>query len=73
MFFHGQNVSIGQRSPIMRIFLFFLFCFFFSARWSIHQTPDLHVPLPIFHLGYFGRFVRPMVCRACRKRQQWRL
>jgi len=25
-FFHGQNVSMGQRSPIVRFFLSFLFC-----------------------------------------------
>jgi len=38
-FFHGQNVYLGQRSPIMRIFLFLLFlCYFSSARESICRT-----------------------------------
>jgi hypothetical protein len=35
MFFHGQNVSIGQRSPMMRIFLFKLFCVIFPVRGGV--------------------------------------
>jgi len=32
-FFHGQNVSLGQRSPIMRFFFsYFFMCVCFSAR-----------------------------------------
>ena len=31
--FHGENVSLGQRSPIMRIFLFFLGLF--SVRGEV--------------------------------------
>jgi len=38
---------MGQRSPIMRILLFFL-GIFFSARWGIHQPPT-----PMLHYLYF--------------------
>jgi len=39
-FFHGQNVYLGQRSPIMRIFLFLLFCVcFFSVRGEVSINP----------------------------------
>jgi hypothetical protein len=61
-FFHGQNVSLGQRSPIMRIFLLLLFyvCLFQCAvRYP--STPYSQVALPILHLGYSGRFIRPIV------------
>jgi len=45
-FFHGQNVSLGQRSPIMRIFLFLLFlCVFFSVRGEVCINPYSQVPV----------------------------
>jgi len=62
-FFHGQNVYLGQRSPIMRIFLFLLFCvWFFQCAMRYPSTPYLQVTLPRLFLGYSGRFIRPIVC-----------
>jgi len=34
------------------------------------STPYTQDPLPILRLRYSGRFICPIVCRACRKRQQ---
>jgi hypothetical protein len=39
IFFHGQDASLGQRSPTLRIFLFFLA--FFSVRGKVSINPLL--------------------------------
>jgi len=39
LFFHGQNVYLGQRSPIMRIFLFLLFVIFFQCEVKYLSNP----------------------------------
>jgi len=65
MFFHGQNVSIGQRSPMMRIFLFLLFlCIFFQCAMRYPSNPYTQVTLAILRLGDSGRFIRPIVCAS---------
>ena len=38
------------------------FVLFFQCAVKYPSTPYLHVTLPILHLGYSGRFVRPIVC-----------
>jgi len=38
-FFHGQNVYLGQRSPIMRFFLFLLFFVFFQCTVRYPSNP----------------------------------
>jgi hypothetical protein len=43
--FHGENVSLGQRSPIMRIFLFFFFVCVFSVRGEVCINPYSQVPV----------------------------
>jgi len=46
-FFRGQNVNWGQRSPIMRIFLFVLFfCVYFSVHGKVLINSYLQVTLP---------------------------
>jgi len=61
-FFRGQNVNWGQRSPIMRIFLFLLFfVFIFQCTVKYSSTPTSKLHYPDFFLGYAGRFIRPIV------------
>jgi len=62
-FFHGQDVYLCQHFPIVRFFFsYFFYVIFFSARLGIHQTACLQATVPILHLGYSGRFIRPIVC-----------
>jgi len=53
-------------------FSFSLFVFF-QCPVRYPSTPYTQVTLPVLRFGYSGRFIRPIVCRACRKRQQRRL
>jgi hypothetical protein len=41
--FHGENVSLGQRSPIMRIFLFFLGFFQCAVRYPPNALPPSYI------------------------------
>jgi hypothetical protein len=47
-FFHSQNVYFGQRSPIMRFFLFFL------GFFSVHGEVSIKLPSKLHYLYFFS-------------------
>ena len=67
-FSHRQNVSLGQRSPIMRIFFFLFLCYFFSARYRpvdpkiLRQNVSRGQRSPIMRIFFLSFFVLFFQC-----------